>query len=361
MKIGILGTRGIPNYYGGFEQFAQFLSVGLVKKGYEVYVYCSDLHPYQKDEWKGVYLIHCRDLENKIGTAGQFIYDLNCIIDSRKRSFDVLLQLGYTSSSIWSKLLPQKTKIVTNMDGLEWKRSKFSSKVQYFLKKAEKWAVFSSDELISDSIGIQDYIKKKYSKTSTYIPYGADIFTQPNERVLEKWNLNKHEYYILVARMEPENNIDMILNGFEQSKTDSPFIVIGKLNTPFAGKLKEKYKLNKNIFFVGGVYDQDELSSLRYYSKIYFHGHSVGGTNPSLLEAMGCSAYIAAHDNIFNRSILEDDALYFSSPKEVATIIDQFEIKNLRPIFIKNNLEKIKQEFSWESIVRKYEALMIKK
>jgi len=360
MRIGILGTRGIPNYYGGFEQFTQYLSIGLEKKGHEVYVYCSDLHPYKKNKWKGVYLVHCQDLENKIGTPGQFIYDFNCVIDSRKRNFDVLLQLGYTSSSIWNKLLPKKAKILTNMDGLEWKRTKFNPIVQQFLKQAEKWAVFSSDELISDSIGIQKYIQEKYARTSTFIPYGAEIFTKPNQIFLEKWDINKYKYYILVARMEPENNIDMILEGYNQSTTNFPFIVIGKLNTPFAAKLKEKYKHNNKILFIGGIYDQEELSNLRYFSKLYFHGHSVGGTNPSLLEAMGCSANIVAHNNIFNESILGTDALYFSSYKDVSMIIEQFEKKDIKFNFIKNNLKKIEQIFSWDRIVNEYESLMIK-
>ena len=124
MKIGILGTRGVPNYHGGFEQFAEYLSLGLLKRGLDVYVYNSHNHPYQEKIYKGVKIIHKNDPEHKLGTAGQFIYDLNCIRDSRKRNFDIIYQLGYTSSSIWWWLMPKKTIIVTNMDGLEWKRTK---------------------------------------------------------------------------------------------------------------------------------------------------------------------------------------------------------------------------------------------
>ena len=134
MKIGILGTRGIPNYHGGFEQFAEFFASFLAEKGHEVYVYSSHLHPYKKSCFKGANIIHCYDPEDKIGTPGQFIYDLNCIMDSRKRNFDILLQLGYTSNSIWHRLLPKKPIIITNMDGLEWKRSKYNKWVRHFLK-----------------------------------------------------------------------------------------------------------------------------------------------------------------------------------------------------------------------------------
>ena len=133
MKLAILGTRGIPNYYGGFEQFAQYLSKEFTSKGHEVYVYNSSAHPYKEKVWNGVNIIHCKDPEDKIGTAGQFIYDLNCILDSRKREFDIILQLGYTSSSVWNWLFSKKPVIITNMDGLEWKRSKYSKLVQRFL------------------------------------------------------------------------------------------------------------------------------------------------------------------------------------------------------------------------------------
>src|SRR5690349_15755847 len=120
MKIGIVGTRGIPNRYGGFEQFIEFVAPELVNRGHEVYVYNSSLHPYKEPTYKGVHIISKTDPENKIGTAGQFIYDLNCIRDSRKRNYDVILQLGYTSSSIWTFLYPSGSLLVTNMDGLEW-------------------------------------------------------------------------------------------------------------------------------------------------------------------------------------------------------------------------------------------------
>ena len=155
MKIAILGTRGVPNHYGGFEQFAEFFSVYLVEQGHEVCVYNSHNHPYQEKQFKGVNIIHQYDPEFKIGTAGQFIYDLNCILDSRKRNFDIILQLGYTSSSMWFFLLPKKATIITNMDGLEWKRTKYSKPIQKVLKFAEKLAVKSSDCLVSDSLGIK--------------------------------------------------------------------------------------------------------------------------------------------------------------------------------------------------------------
>ena len=125
IKIGILGTRGIPNAYGGFEQFAQYLAAGLVKMGHSVTVYNSSTHPFRESNWEGVEIVHCYDPENKIGTAGQFVYDYNCIRDAAKRNFDILLQLGYTSSSVWHRYWPKNAVNIVNMDGLEWKRTKY--------------------------------------------------------------------------------------------------------------------------------------------------------------------------------------------------------------------------------------------
>src|ERR1043165_2626210 len=145
MKIAILGTRGIPNQYGGFEQLATCLSLGLRDRGHEVYVYSSSRHNYQEAQWQGIHLIHQYDPEKRLGTAGQFIYDLNCILDTRKRNFDVILNLGYTSSAVWMGLFRKPARVVTNMDGLEWKRTKYSAPVQKFLLYSEKRAVSNSD------------------------------------------------------------------------------------------------------------------------------------------------------------------------------------------------------------------------
>jgi len=358
MKIAILGTRGIPNYHGGFEQFAEYLSQYLVEKGHDVYVYNSHNHPYQEKNWKGVHIIHKKDLENKIGTAGQFFYDLNCIRDSRKRKFDIILQCGYTSSSVWGKLLPKKSVIATNMDGLEWKRSKYSKPIRHFLKYAEKLAINTSDYLISDSLGIQSYIEKTYQVQSEYIAYGAEPFLNPIEDVILGYDVKKYDYNLLIARLEPENNIETILDGVLKSGSMQPFLVIGKHETKFGAYLKEKFKKAPNIRFLGGVYNIDHLNNLRYWSNLYFHGHSVGGTNPSLLEAMASDSFIIANDNLFNKSILQDNALYFSTADDVADVMNLNKRDYLN--FATKNKTKIEREFNWNLINSKYEKFLLK-
>lgn len=356
MKIAIIGTRGIPNHYGGFEQCAEYLALGLVKRGHEVLVYNSHNHPYQKDQWNGVDLRHCYDPEYKLGTAGQFIYDLNCILDVRKRKCDVILQLGYTSGSVWGWLLPKKVVVTTNMDGLEWKRTKYSNKVRKFLQWAESLGVKYSDHLISDSIGIQDYLKEKYHADSTFIAYGATLFKQPALQALENYEISAHQYDMLIARLEPENSIEIILDGVVKAAVDRPFLVIGKHETEYGNYLKEKYSGYTQIRFIGGIYDIAILNSLRYYSNLYFHGHTVGGTNPSLLEAMASNSLICANDNPFNRYILGEDALYFKDDKGVADQLNKVKYEEDKyQSMLQANSDKITNIYDWELIVDQYE------
>lgn len=354
LKIGILGTRGIPNQYGGFEQVAEHLSLGLMRKGHEVMVYNSHKHPYQQKEWNGVPIIHCFDPEYLLGTAGQFIYDFNCVLDARKRNFDILLMLGYTSSSVWKKIFPKKSIIISNMDGLEWNRAKYSKPVKRFLKYAEKLAVSGSDYHVADSPVIKTYLDEKYKINSKYIAYGADISDAVGMNGLTEYGLSKNHYFLLMARMEPENNIEMILDGFHMSKSQKKFIVIGNTGNAFGTHLVNKYKADTRIVFLGAIFDQCKLTGIVKYSSVYFHGHSVGGTNPSLLEAMADGGFIAAHSNAFNKSILRQNALYFNDANEVCSIIDQHH-KLYNEQFIQNNYERIRLDYTWEKIIGQYD------
>ncbi|WP_427874957.1 DUF1972 domain-containing protein [Flavobacterium sp. MMS24-S5] len=355
MKIAIIGTRGIPNYYGGFEQCAEYLALGLIKRGFEVIVYNSHNHPYKEKQWKGVKIVHCYDPEDKLGTAGQFIYDLNCILDVRKRDCDIILQLGYTSSAVWNWLMPRKSIVTTNMDGLEWKRSKYSKIIRKFLHYSESLVIKHSDYLISDSIGIKNYLEKKYKVTSTYIAYGASLFVNSNDIVIERYGLKPYKYDMLIARLEPENSIEIILDGVTKSNPSRPFLVIGNHNTKYGNYLKMKYSSFEYIQFLGGIYNIEILNNLRYYSNIYFHGHTVGGTNPSLLEAMASNSLICAHNNDFNRYILEEHALYFTNDDDVAQHLmnAKYEDSGIQSMLIENT-KKINEMYDWEIIIDQY-------
>ncbi|MBV9986093.1 MAG: DUF1972 domain-containing protein [Chitinophagaceae bacterium] len=355
MRIAILGTRGIPNQYGGFEQAAAHLSAGLVRLGHQVTVYNPSTHPYNGDEWQGARIIRCYAPP---GAAGQFVYDLACTLDARKRNFDIWLILGYTSSSVWGWLYPKNTVLISNMDGLEWKRSKYSGPVRKFLRWAESLAVRYSRLLVADSLAIEVYLGEKYGVKARYIAYGAEVHNDVDESGLGELGLEKQDYFMVMARMEPENNIEMILQGYCMAHTKKKLLVIGNTGNAFGRKLRQRFGGMGSILFAGAVYDQPKLAALKKYCSLYFHGHSCGGTNPSLLEAMADSALVCAHDNPFNRSVLNADGLYFKTAADVAKAITASADREAAAIMIDHNLEKIREHYNWPSIVSAYEQLM---
>lgn len=359
MKIAILGTRGIPNNYGGFEQFAEYLSVGLVGLGHSVTVYNVHFHEYDQPDFKGVSIKKIYSPEKQIGAAANFSYDYLCLKDALKQNFDIIYEAGYHSNALSYFLLKKDSPIViTNMDGIEWKRSKWNYFTRQLIKKLEKLAVKKSDYLVSDNPAIQQYYEKEFGVESFYIPYGAEVITQYDETVLSAYRIVAQQYSLLIARLEPENNMEMILDGYILSKDARPFLVIGNAETKYGKFLQKKY-LNNNIHFLGGIYEKNVLDNLRYYSALYFHGHSVGGTNPSLLEAMGAQALIVAHDNPFNRAVLNDNAFYFKNKDEIASIVNEYQqlSEYEKLLLISNNRIKIENEYSWESIISQYENL----
>lgn len=359
LRIAILGTRGIPNYYGGFEHISEYVSEGLVKKGHSVTVYNSHNHPYTASEWHGVQIVHCYDPEHLIGTAGQFVYDLNCLMDARKRKFDVLLFMGYTSSSVWGRLYPAKSVVITNMDGLEWKRTKYSKPVQQFLKYAEKLAIKYSQFYVADSLVIKSYLEDKYHINSHYISYGAEVYSAQERKQFIGESAAKEDYFLLMARMEPENNIETILDGFNKSNSARQFKVLGNTNNKFGKFITRKFRNDERIQFKGANFDNAVVRALQNNAHLYFHGHSVGGTNPSLLEAMASEALIAAHNNPFNKSVLHTDAFYFNDASDVRHLVETVQRKDTEQKMVQNNLYKIQYQFNWEKIISEYEALIL--
>ncbi len=365
MKIAFVCPPGIPNNYGGFEQFAEYISVGMAQRGHEVVVYSPKFHPYQESTYKGVRIKHIYSPETWMGSSvGSFFYDFASLRDAlKKEDFDIIYEAGYTSiipAYIWFNVKKRKRPIfTTNMDGLENKRSKFSPMVRRFLDWEEKMAVKYSHYLIADNMGIHDYYKEKYGKESKFLAYGADIHDDFKAEYLEEFGLKSEEYYILIARLEPENNIVMAIEGYLHSKENGrrPLIVVGKTNTPHGKELVEKYGNERNVEFVGGIYDFKKLDSVRHFSKAYFHGHSVGGTNPSLLEAMAAGCFIFAHDNIFNRAVLKENAFYYLSADKVTEYLNRIDTiaEGSKIQYTARNIEVIRNEYSWESLIDKHE------
>ena len=360
MKIAITGTRGVPNHYGGLEQFAERVSELLVKKGHQVIAYNPHYHPFQEKKFRGVDVVHKWNPEKKIGGWGNFIYDYLCLSDAVKQKCDAILVCGYTTASVSFFVVPfRKSKIITNIDGLEWKRSKLSPLVQKATRWFEKIAVTKSHAVISDNPGIEEYVHKNYPGAKSYmIEYAADIYESRDESALEKFNLKKYDYNIMICRLEPENNIEIILDGVVQSQSSMKMYICARNDHKYGQYLIDKYKNEKRIVFLGWVGGQNVLNDLRNFSALYFHGHSVGGTNPSLLEAMAGGALIAAHGNVFNKNVLGDNAVFFLTPDEAAAIIDNnATVQSKRSQFISNNLHRIKTYYNWQHIADMYDKM----
>lgn len=365
MKIAFISVRGIPNNYGGFEQFAEYISVGLAARGHEVTVYSPHYHPYQKDEYKGVRIKHVYSPEQWMGgSIGSFFYDYACLKDAlHNEDFDIIYEAGYTS------IIPayirfnvkniKKPLFTTNMDGLEYKRTKFNPLVRKFVFWEEKMAVRHSHFLIADNMGIRDYYKEKYGRESKFLAYGADIYDNYDISVLKEYGLEANRYFLIIARLEPENNLAMAIEGYRASRQYGmrPLIIVGKTNTPYGKRLAKQYSSDPHVRFVGGIYDFDKINSVRYFSYAYFHGHSVGGTNPSLLEAMASSCMILAHDNTFNRAVLGDNAVYYPSANGVVDILNDIDniVSQKKETFVNANLDVIRNEYSWEKLIDEHE------
>jgi len=328
-----------------------------------VVVYSPHFHPYKEDNYKGVRIKHIYSPERWMGSSvGSFFYDFSSLKDALKNEhFDIIYEAGYTSITpayIWFNVKNIKYPIfTTNMDGLEYKRTKFNKWVQEFIFWEERTTVKYSHYLIADNMGIHDYYKEKYGKESKFLAYGANIYDNYNEEYLKEFKLVKDQYLLLVARLEPENNIEMAIKGFLASKEKRQLVIVGKTNTPHGKYLVEQYGKSNRIRFMGGIYNFDKLNSVRKFSYAYFHGHSVGGTNPSLLEAMASDCFILAHDNIFNRAVLKENSIYYDSEQAVTELMN--EVDNLaykyKATYIAENLKEIRTQYSWKHLVDQHE------
>jgi glycosyltransferase involved in cell wall biosynthesis len=355
MKIAIVGTRGVPAKYGGFETFAEELSIRLVKMGIQVEVYC-DKNSHTENKYKSVGLIY-----SKYSKTENPIKYYNDCITSASLNNDIVLICGTGGALFLLKkyFYLRKPIYVTNTDGIEYKRNKWPLWGRLLIRLTEIFTAIFSDYMVADSAGIKRHLHKNYNFLSNervkQIEYGAEIFLTNDYAVLEKYKIIKKKYYLVVSRLEPENNLHIILKGFIKAYVQDPLIIVGNhLDTDYFRYLKS-FESDK-IIFIGGVYNKLELANLRYYCKAYLHGHSVGGTNPSLLEALGCGNIIIAHDNIFNREVIANKMFYFSNEYEATSMINRVEnlknneIQELEELAIK----RIKEYYNWNRIASDY-------
>ncbi len=352
-RVTIIGTVGVPASYGGFETLVENLIGDNASEGIDYTVFCSSKsYVEKKEKYKGAKLKY---IALKANGAQSTPYDILSMIKTGNK-YDVALVLG-VSGCIFLPVfrLWFKNKLIVNIDGLEHRRGKWGKFAKWFLRKSEAIAVKYADVIVSDNKGIQDYVTETYHKESVMIAYGGDhvertVSEDRSAEILEQYGVESGNYAISVCRIEPENNCHMILEAF--SKTDKKLIYIGNWERSEYGKaLKEKYSSYTNINIHGPEYDLDNLYALRSNAEMYIHGHSAGGTNPSLVEAMFFGKPILAFDVVYNRATTCEKAYYFKDVNELVTLLtrDDLEGKTMKDI--------AQEQYTWKKIASQYEAL----
>ncbi|MGF1870056.1 MULTISPECIES: DUF1972 domain-containing protein [Photobacterium] len=347
-KISIIGTVGLPGNYGGFESLVENLVLN--QSGNIRYqVFCSKpAYKTHKKYFNGALLTY---LPLKANGVQSIPYDVLSLISCIKRKPDVVLILG-VSGCLFLPLykLCSQSKIVTNIDGLEWKRDKWGYFTKRFLKLSERLAVRFSDVVVTDNQAITDYVHAEYGVDSTTIAYGGDHALRKTQAFT-----NQMEYAFALCRIEPENNIEMILESFSKVKMQLKFV--GNWNrSEFGRSLKVKYGHFKNIDLLDPIYDLDELYKLRKGCALYLHGHSAGGTNPSLVEMMHFGRPIFAFDCSFNRYSTDNKAHYFTNVNALVELITR--TTDTEKADNGNNMMVLaKKHYTWFKITKQYESV----
>jgi len=355
-KIGIIGTNGLPGKYGGWDQLVNHLTKNLRDKySFLVYTSYTNAEP-GLTEYNGAKL---KIVKFKANGVQSIPYDIYSLFHAGLRC-DVIYICG-TSGCLSLPLIKLfGKKIILNPDGQEWKRKKWSKPVKWFLKISEKFGVLFSDIVVADNKKIQDYITKKYNKSSVLIEYGGDqVLNVPMSLVTaKKYNIESNKYAFKVCRIEPENNIHLILEAFKK-KQNIDLIIIGNWNySKYGQELKKQYSNFKNLILLDPIYDQVTLDELRSNCALYIHGHSVGGTNPSLVEAMNLGLCIVSFNVNYNTETTENKALYFNNEKDLINILDNYENNLIDVNEYKSYMKEIaNRRYKWNIITEKYSEI----
>ena len=350
-RVAIIGTQGIPARYGGFESLVEYLVESNSNIEYTVFCSSKDMSS-RPTHHKGARLIYIPLKANGIQSIP---YDIVSLIRAMG-GYDTVLILG-VSGAIFLPIfrLFSHAKVVTNIDGLEHRRQKWGAFARWFLRLSESVAVRFSDTIISDNKGIADYVVQTYNKQSEMIAYGGDhvlqsIALDKQLQILEKYNLTPYTYSFALCRIEPENNCHIILEA--TAKSGAKLLFIGNWDRSEYGRdLKARYAQYNNITLHDPVYELDDLYALRNNASRYLHGHSAGGTNPSLVEAMFFGREIIAYDVVYNRETTLGNALYFNDSESLAKILNNKSTEN------KALSDIAHQHYTWASIRNKYEQL----
>lgn len=361
VHILILGTRGIPAEHGGFETFAEDLSLFLKARNHQVTVYCQGPNEgrIREDEWKGVRRIIIPSGDGAVATIW---FDYRSVRHAAREK-GVILTLGYNTAVLNARYRLRGKPAVMNMDGVEWKRTKWSRTARGWLWFNELAGALVSNHLIADHPEIARHLERHTSPSKiTTIPYGANaILTAPIEPILQ-YGVTPGNYYLVIARPEPENSILEIVEAYSRRQRGAHLLVLGNYNPDKSPYHKAVMNAaNNNVKFVGAIYTPRVVESLRFYAKAYIHGHRVGGTNPSLVQSLAAGNAVIAHDNEFTRWVAGKSARYFDSTETLEGILEDLEANpDLLPEMRKGSRNRHEADFQQEKVLLAYESLLLR-
>jgi glycosyltransferase involved in cell wall biosynthesis len=363
MKIAILGTRGYPYVYSGYETFVSELSPRLIRKGHRVTVYCHrGLFRERPASMNGVDLVYVPAIEQKI--LSQFTHSFLSTLHAIATPADVLLYVNSSNGpfGMLTSLAGKKTAI--NVDGIEWLRPKWKGLGARYFRFASYLSTKFFDAVITDSDRMADIYREEFASDSTTIAYGADLGYARDPGPLAQWDLTPGEYYLVVGRLIPDNNADLVVQGYARSRSRKKLVVLG--DVPYRDAYADGVKAigDPRILFPGYVRDSSILRELYCNAFAYIHGHEFGGTNPSLLKALAYGCAVLALDTPFSREVLADDAhgLYFQkSPDALVRALERLETSSgLAGELRAKARARITEKYTWELIADQYETLLNK-
>ena len=355
----MLGTRGVPASYGGFETAVEEIGKRLVQRGHEVTVYCRN--PGQTaTEYLGMELVNLPAVRHRMAETLSHT-GLSAAHAMTKNRPDVAFLLNAGNAPFLPMLKAARIPTAIHLDGLESRREKWRGAGAKYYRWAEKVAVKGGDAVIADSQAIADHVRRQYGRECVVIAYGADVIDPPADR-LSELGLTSGEYILIVARLEPENHVLDAVVGFRRSKLDQPLVVVG--SAPYAqwyiDKVHEAAQRDPRIRFTGGIYDAPLLDQLYAHARAYIHGHSVGGTNPSLLRAMGAGAPVLGYDVEFNREVTAGQGYFWPDAETLTGVLDAIasggEDERLKELSIAGQ-QRIRDAYQWDDVTTAYEQL----
>lgn len=357
MILNIIGTVGLPNRYGGFETLSHYLVTNLCSSCSAIFVY-SESNALHK---KNILYHGSRQVLIPLKANGyqSILYDLISIILSAFKGGNLLI-LGTSGTFVLPviRCLFPHLNIIVNMAGLEWSRDKWGWFAKKLLKFNEWSAIKFSHTLIADNQGLVDYVKSNYNHNSYLIPYGGDQYNNlsDNTNIFIEYDLPRHSFDFAICRAQSDNNIELILETYS-TRSDNIVFVSDWDNSSYGKKIKNKYSKFKNIFLIGPIFDLQKLKSLRIHCRIYIHGHSAGGTNPTLVEAMWSRCSIFAFDVCFHRHTTNNFAKFFDSVSTLHYLLDNY-CENWASNSKSSLFEYASQHYSWEKISNSYLKLL---